>query len=79
MKQKYKVCNWNEYNESLARRGSLEFWIEQGWIKSWKVTVVKDGTVLRGRQCAYTDHAIETVLMLEKVFHQPPETGRGIL
>ena len=70
-KKKHKVRNWKEYNESLKRRGSLEFWVEQGWIKSWKVTVVTDGTLSRGRQCTYTDHAIETVLMLGKVFHQP--------
>lgn len=69
-KTKFRVRNWPEYNESLKRRGSLDFWVEQGIIDSWKVTVVKDGTLSRGRQRTYTDHAIETVLMLGKVFHQ---------
>ena len=66
-KRRYKIRNWHEYNEELVNRGSLDFWVEQGMIKSWTITVVDEkGKIIRrkrGAQRKYSDHAIETVLM----------------
>jgi len=45
----YRVKNWNEYNESLVRRGSLDFWVEQGIIKKWNVRVVRHIPKKRGK------------------------------
>lgn len=28
-KQKYKLTNWPEYNESLKRRGSIDVWLSE--------------------------------------------------
>lgn len=72
-KKQYKVRNWHEYNESLVQRGSLDFWIDKGLIKSYKITIVENGketTIKRGRPYQYADSLIETVLMLGKTFHQ---------
>jgi hypothetical protein len=30
-KQKYRIENWSEYNNALKQRGSLTFWIEEGF------------------------------------------------
>ena len=80
-KKKYKIKNWHEYNEELVNRGSLDFWVEQGMIKSWTITVVDEtGKIIRrkrGAQRKYSDHAIETVLMIGKVFHQRLRQAEG--
>ena len=34
-KQRYKVSNWSEYNESLKRRGDFEVWLSQDLIDNW--------------------------------------------
>lgn len=69
-KKKYRVRNWHEYNESLVRRGSLEFWIEKGIARVWK----EDGKIIirkkRGAQKRYSDGAIEFCRLIGKVFHQ---------
>jgi hypothetical protein len=31
-KQKQRVTNWSEYNESLRRRGDLTVWISKGTV-----------------------------------------------
>jgi hypothetical protein len=69
-KKSYKVRNWHEYNESLVRRGSLEFWIEQGLIKSWEVKIIPPAKRKKGAQTKYSDHAIETTRLIGKVYHQ---------
>src|SRR5258708_19549344 len=70
-KPKYKVRNWHTYNEALVRRGTLDFWVEKGWIKSWKVEILPPAKKKNGAQRIYSDHAIETVLSLGKLFTQP--------
>jgi hypothetical protein len=34
-KQKYRIENWSEYNNALKQRGSLTFWIEEGFEETW--------------------------------------------
>ena len=44
-KQKYKVSNWRDYNNSLRQRGNIEVWITDDVIKSWhEAERVYDGT-----------------------------------
>lgn len=75
----YKVRNWKEYNESLVRRGSLEFWIEQGIAEVWK----ENGTIIirkkRGAQQQYSDSAIELCRLIGKVFHQRLRQTEGFV
>lgn len=78
-KKTYKVRNWKEYNESLVRRGSLEFWIEQGIAEVWK----ENGTIIirkkRGAQQQYSDSAIELCRLIGKVFHQRLRQTEGFV
>ncbi len=41
-KPRYKTKNWKLYNQSLIKRGSLTFWIDEEAIQEWKVR--KHGT-----------------------------------
>ncbi len=34
-KQKFKVTNWSEYNESLRRRGNITVWLSYEAISQW--------------------------------------------
>lgn len=82
-KKKYKIRNWHEYNESLVNRGSLEYWIDKGLIKSWTVTVTDEhGRVIRrkrGGQTKYPDSAIEAVRLVGKVYHQRLRQTEGMV
>lgn len=69
--------NWHEYNESLVQRGSLDVWIEKGIIKSWKIEIDKDDRK-RGAQPYYSEKAIETTLLIGKVYHQPLRQTEGM-
>lgn len=78
-KKKYKVRNWKEYNESLVRRGSLEFWIEKGMAEVWQ----EDGKIIirkkRGAQRQYSDSTIEFCRLIGKVFHQRLRQTEGFV
>lgn len=79
-KKKYKVRNWREYNESLVNRGSLDFWIEQGF----KVEVEKDVDITgkkkkqRGKPVQHSDSVIAFVLTIGTVFHQRLRQTEGL-
>lgn len=64
-KQKHKVINWSEYNESLKRRGDVEIWLSQEVIDNWyNEDCEQDGT---GKQNEYSDLAIITSHEIRKV------------
>ena len=55
-KLKYQVCNWDEYNQSLISRGSLELWISEKEIKNWlNPETVSNGLFIK----KYSDICIE--------------------
>jgi len=64
----YRIRNWSKYNEALVKRGSITFWFSDDAIKSWES---RERTGLRGRPQAYTDVAIQCMLMIRSVFHLP--------
>ena len=66
----YHVRNWSEYDQALVNRGSITVWICKDALKRWKY----EGATQRGAQFAYSDTAIESVLMVREVFHL---TNRG--
>jgi len=79
-KKKYKVRNWKEYNDSLVNRGSLEFWIEQGYRVNVEVT--QEGgdkkKRRRGRPIKHCATVVDFALTLGAVFHQRLRQTEGL-
>lgn len=67
----YRVKNWSEYDRALVERGSIMFWMSDGFEKSWMHT----GEKQRGSQFDYSDQAILVMLTVKEVFHL---TNRGV-
>ena len=74
-KPKYTVINWNRYESSLRKRGSLILWLSPSAIKSW----VPKSSGKQGGQKKYSDVAIETVLTLRLLFHLPLRQTEGFI
>ena len=74
-KTKYRVNNWPEYDRALVQRGSINLWISEDAIDSWKPAP----SGLRGAQRKFSDHAIETALALRLVFDLPLRQTEGCL
>ena len=70
LKSLYRVKNWSEYDNALVERGSITFWMSDGFEKSWRHT----GEKQRGSQFDYSDQAILVMLTVKEVFHL---TNRG--
>src|SRR4051794_41903330 len=73
--QKRKVVNWQEYDESLRRRGSLTVWFSDEAIEAWKASP-RTG---RGRRPEYSDLAILTGLTLKAVFRLAYRQTEGLI
>ena len=65
MKKQYKVRNWKEYNNALKQRGSLTFWIEDGFEKTWYDSSIPNK---RGRPFTYSESCIKILATLRYVF-----------
>jgi hypothetical protein len=74
-KTKYRVNNWLEYDRALVQRGEITLWISDDAIEDWK-PAASGG---RGGQRKFSDHAIETALMLRLVFKLPHRQAEGFL
>ena len=74
-KDKYKVKNWSAYNEGLKQRGSLTLWVTEEIVAEWK----QEGEKIRGGQRLYSNMAIETCLVLRKVYHLPLRQTEGFI
>jgi len=75
-KQRYRIRNWRNYNESLKQRGSLTFWFSEEAITHWHNT---EQTGSRGRPELYTDIAIECALTLRAVYGLALRATEGFL
>ena len=68
-KQKYKVSNWADYNESLRLRGDITVWLSNDAIESWyEKDRVYDGT---GSPLLFSDFAILTCHEIRQVYRLP--------
>jgi len=68
----YKVANWPAYESGLRQRGSVAIWFTQEAIKAWRRH--------RGpRRAASSALAIEIILTLRAVFHQPLGQAEGLV
>lgn len=74
-KPKYKVNNWPAYNDALRRRGDITIWFTEAAITDWRPA--KTGA--RGRPLEYSDHAIETAILIRQVFHLPLRQTEGFM
>lgn len=63
-KEKYRLLNWKEYNQSLVNRGNITLYFDEAVLDQW----YDDGPAQRGAQYEYSDLCIETLLMLKVVF-----------
>jgi hypothetical protein len=75
IKRKYRVENWKDYNNSLIQRGSLELYIDDNTIESWKAKPESKP----GHQKEYSDVAIKTMLMIRKTFHLKLRQTQGFV
>jgi transposase len=65
-KQKYRIENWSEYNNALKQRGSLTFWIEEGFEDTWYAG--SSGLTKRGRPFFYSDTCIKVLATLRHMY-----------
>jgi hypothetical protein len=74
-KQKRRVTNCAEYDESLRRRGDLTVWISEEALALW-TPAPRTST---GGQAVYSDLAIELCLTFGMVFKQPLRQTQGLM
>jgi hypothetical protein len=75
-KKRYRVRNWQDYNEALVKRGYINFWFDEKVIRQWHMT---DNTGKRGRPKVYSDIAIQCALTIREVFHLPLRSTEGLI
>jgi len=75
-KDKYRIRNWRQYNQSLINRGSITFWFDEHAIQNWHSA---SRTGKRGRPDIYSDDAIRCGLMIRAVFRTPLRALQGFL
>jgi hypothetical protein len=71
----YRVKNWSEYEQALVQRGSITFWLSDGFEKNWQYS----GEKQRGNQFDYSDQAIEIMLTVKEVFHLTNRQTEGFM
>ena len=74
-KTKYRVSNWAEYDRTLVQRGDITLWISTHAMDAWKPAL----SGRRGGQKKFSNHAIETALILRLVFKLPLRQAEGFL
>ena len=74
-KDKYKILNWKEYNNSLKNRGNITIWISEEAIKAWEY----DGQRKRGGRIDFSDLAISTCLTIKQVMHLKLRQTEGFI
>ena len=74
-KARYAVENWPAYESSLRQRGDLRIWVGEDVAAHWTVP----GKRTPKGYPIDTDLAIETVLTLRLVFHQPLRQTEGLI
>ncbi len=70
-----KTINWQLYNKSLINRGNITFWISGDISKKW----YSDTTGKRGAQYLYSEHAIESTLILRHRFQLTLRSAQGFM
>ena len=71
----YRVKNWSDYDKALVQRGSITFWLSDGFEQNWLYA----GEKQRGGQFDYSDNAIEIMLTVKEVFHLTNRATEGFM
>ena len=71
----YRVKNWSDYEKALVQRGSITFWLSDGFERNWLYT----GEKQRGSQFDYSDQAILIMLTVKEVFHLTNRQAEGFM
>jgi hypothetical protein len=74
-KQKQRVTNWAEYNESLRQRGDVTVWLCPDMVKAWRA----GRRTTPGGQPVYSDLAISTCLTLGIIYKQRLRQTEGLV
>jgi hypothetical protein len=74
-KQKRRVTNCADYDESLRRRGDLPVWISEEALALWAAAPRSTP----GGHAVYSDLAIELCLTFGMVFKQPLRQTQGLM
>jgi hypothetical protein len=74
-KARYKVTNWRDSEAGLRKRGSLTIWFSDDAVEAWRAAP----RTTPGGPARYSDLAIETLLILRTVFHQPLRQTEGLV
>jgi hypothetical protein len=72
---RYRVSNWQEYNESLIQRGNVELWFNEDVLSKWN-SPVNSGR--RGRPRVYSDLAMQCLFALRLLYHLPLRATQGL-
>lgn len=64
VKDKYKIINWANYNESLKQRGNITIWFTDDLKNSWEYS----GQRNKGGKIIFSDTAIQVCLMIRQVY-----------
>ena len=75
-KSKFRIRNWNQYNQALVNRGSITVWFDENAIQTWRHT---SQSRKRGRPMTYSDAAIRTALIIKTVFKLPFRALEGLI
>lgn len=75
-KDKYRIRNWREYNQSLVKHGSIAFWFDETTIAKWYSVERSDKP---GRPNTYSDDAIWCGLLIKAVFRTALRALQGFL
>lgn len=75
-KDKYRIRNWREYNQSLVNRGSITFWFDEDSIQKWYSV---DRSDKPGRPNIYSDNAIRCGLLIKAVFRVALRALQGFI
>ena len=70
-KDKYRIRNWRQYNQSLVNRGSITFWFDEAAIAKWDSV---DRSDKPGRPETYSDDTIRCgILIIDFTDHERPQ------
>ena len=75
-KDKYRIRNWRQYNQSLVNRGSITFWFDEEAIEKWHST---ERTGKPGRPEVYSDFAVRCGLAIKAVFRVALRALQGLI
>jgi hypothetical protein len=72
---RYRVTNWQEYNQSLIQRGNIELWFNEEVLSQWTRPAP---TGERGRPRVYSDLALQCLFALRLFYRLPLRATQGL-